>query len=140
MNENTPLPEGTGFLVVQASTASGAIPLEGATVTITGDDPQNTEILFVLTTGTDGRTARVPLSAPPRSASLSFDGGRAFATYHIRVQAKEYTDAEYSGVPIFDGITAIQQAELIPIPANGYPDDFSLNRPQLYSTGNEQDI
>jgi 5-hydroxyisourate hydrolase-like protein (transthyretin family) len=130
---------GTGYLVVQVTTASSAIPLEDATVTVTKDEENSTETLYVLRTGRDGRTVRVALEAPPRAGSLIY-GGKAFATYNIRAQADGYVRAEYNHVPIFDGITAIQQANLIPTPENGYPDDFSLDRPRIYGTGNEQGV
>ena len=137
MTQNTPVPQEVGYLVVQVTTASSAIPLEGAAVTVTRDEEKNSEILYVLKTGTDGRTVRMSLEAPPRSNSLRYDAGKAFSTYNILVRADGYFDVEYNHVPIFNGITSIQQADMIPIPENGYPDGFSLDRPRIYGTENQ---
>lgn len=128
MNQNTSPIEGSGFLVVQVTTANGAIPLQGAAVTIrqAGGDTQN--VLYELRSGTDGRTERVSLAAPPRSESMSFDNPRPpYASYNIEVNLPQYESAIYENVPIFDGITAIQQANLVPLPEAGYSGNFTLN-------------
>ena len=137
MTQNTASPQQVGYLVVQVTTASSAIPLEGATVTVTRDEADNAEILYVLKTGADGRTVRMELETPPRSNSLRYDAGKAFSTYNIRASADGYSEVNYNHVPIFSGITSIQQADMIPIPANGYPDGFALDRPRIFGTDNE---
>ena len=67
---------GTGYLIVQVSTARGAIPLEGARVDIrtyeaeeASDPAKRGDVIASLISGRDGNTARIPLSAPPASAS-----------------------------------------------------------------------
>ena len=133
MNDTiSPTPLGTGYLVVQVTTANTAIPLPGAAVRISRAEPDTFEILYDLVSGADGRTVRVPLSAPARSTSLSPNGGKAYAAYSIEVSSPGYTSAVYSQVPVFDGITAIQQANLTPLPEAGYTDDFTLNAPRPF--------
>ena len=128
MNQSNPIPVGgTGYLVVQVTTANGSIPLEGAQVTIRGASDNGQNVLYELRTGSDGRTARVSLSAPPRALSESFGNDKPFAIYNVEAVMPNYLTASYDSVPIFDGITAIQQANLVPIPENGYPDGFTLN-------------
>lgn len=128
MNQSNPIPVGgTGYLVVQVTTANGSIPLEGARVTIRGASDNGQNVLYELRTGSDGRTARVSLSAPPRALSQSFENVNPFAVYNVEAVMPNYLTASYDSVPIFDGITAIQQANLVPIPENGYPDGFTLN-------------
>ncbi|MBR6728144.1 MAG: hypothetical protein IKM08_08110 [Clostridia bacterium] len=130
MNTNTSIPSesGTGYLVVQVTAASGAIPLEGAAVTIRDGG----SVRYELRTGRDGRTERVGLPAPPRSASQRPAEVPPFALYSVEVALPSYEKASYQSVPVFDGITAIQQANLIPIPENGYPDGFTLNGGQSF--------
>ncbi len=123
---------GTGFLVVQVTTANTAIPLQGAAVRVSRDETAEGAILFELTSGADGRTPRVSLEAPPRSDSLTPGGGKVFSTYNIEVSMPGYESTVYNHVPIFDGITAIQQANLVPTPEAGFPDDFSRNSPRLF--------
>ena len=64
MSENNNA-SGKGSLIVKASTASGAIPLENVTVVIQGLDSDNSDTLISLVTDRDGITPRVELSAPP---------------------------------------------------------------------------
>ena len=127
MTENT---GGTGYLTVQVTTAAGAIPLEGAAVTVR--DGESGTVLYELRSDADGRTRRVSLSAPPRSISASPSVARPYALYGITVSLPLYESAVYENVPIFDGITAIQQATLIPTPENGYSGAFSLNGEQQF--------
>ena len=64
---------------------------------------------------------------PPRAASQRPSAGRPYAVYSIEVVLSGYEKAFYNSIPVFDGITAVQQANLIPIPENGYPDGFTQN-------------
>ena len=129
-----PSPTGTGFLVVQVTTASSAIPLEGASVTVSGTENGRTDVLFELKTQSDGKTPRVALNAPARTGSQAPSSIPPFATYNISVVLQGYEQAIYNEVPIFDGITAIQQADLIPVPQNRYPDGFTVKGPNLFET------
>lgn len=134
MNENISGKDGLGYVIVQATTASSAIPLEGARVRIYRAEQGDYEVLYNLVTGPDGRTERVPLTAPARSMSLSPSDGKPYASYSIEVSRDGYEGALFSAVPIFDGITAIQQANLVPLPENGYTDDFTLDGPRPFDT------
>jgi hypothetical protein len=131
MEQTQGTPAGTGYIVVQVTTASNAIPLEGAAVTLRRDG----KVRYELRSGRDGRTERVALEAPPREASQRPTGEPPYALYGIEVRLNGYEHAFYENVPIFDGITAIQQADLIPIPENGYPDGFTLNGGQTSAVG-----
>ena len=122
---------GTGYLIIQVTTANTAIPLEGAFVRISRDAPQR-GVLYELRSGADGRTERVALSAPPRNDSLSPGGGTPFSAYNIEVWQEGYGKSVYQHVPIFDGITSIQGADLIPIPENGVPDRVGRESPRLF--------
>jgi hypothetical protein len=132
--EQSNAPQGTGYLIVQATTANTAIPLEGAFVRISRDAEGGSAVLYELRTGRDGRTERISLSAPPRSSSLSPGGGTAFSAYNIEVTLPGYGDTVYQHVPIFDGITSIQGADLIPLPQNGVPDLVGQESPRLFDS------
>ena len=136
MSENNTPETGTGYLLVQVTTANTAIPLSDAFVSISRDDAQN-ELLYTLRTGADGRTVRVSLPTPPRKDSFTPSDIPPFSTYNIIAQARGYGTASYNHVPIFDGITAFQQADLIPLPANGSPDGFTQNSPEQFGTQND---
>ena len=59
----------TGTLIVAVSTAGGALPVEGALVTVRGSKPENSGVLSVVTTDRSGRTPRITLPAPPAADS-----------------------------------------------------------------------
>ena len=119
---------GQGYLVVHVTTARGAIPLEGAQVNVRDNRPEfetgRGDVIASLVTGNDGNTQPLQLPAPPRSESLQPNNGgeKPYATYHVEVQLEGYYTQNYANVPIFDGIAAIQPADLIPLPENGRTD------------------
>lgn len=120
---------GTGFLIVHVTTARGAIPLEGARVEIRSYDlsptPDTGDVIASLVSGADGNTVIFPLPAPPRAESLSPGGPKPYASYVVEIFLEGYRTQTYTGIPIFDGITAIQPADLIPLPENGKPDSYT---------------
>lgn len=107
--------EGTGFLVVRVSSARGAIPLDGATVSIRGSNKEQSGIIYSVETDESGLTPRLPLPAPPRELSQSPNDSVPYSLWSIDVFKKGFITAHYSGVPIYSGITSIQSAELIPL-------------------------
>ena len=117
---------GQGRLVFQITTAGGAIPLEGAEVTLRqsrGPTDAGGEVLSVLYSGRDGKTEVLPLPAPARGYSLepARDGAPVpYALYNADVRMDGFYKQSYIRIPVFDGITSIQRASLIPLPENGY--------------------
>ena len=114
-----------GFLIVKASTASGAIPVEGATVIVQGKDENNSDIFISLLTNRDGLTDKVILRAPSSALSQSpFPIARPYSTYNIEVYKDGFYPQHYNGIPIFENVTAVQNARLIPISDNGANDPY----------------
>jgi len=114
-----------GYLIVNVSTARGAIPLAGAAVTIMLDEPENSTVFSVLTTDTAGKTDRIELPAPDRTLSEKPGNSKPYATYTLQIDKEGYYSVTNAGVPIFAGITAIQPVEMLPVaeydPARVYP-------------------
>ena len=130
---------GRGYLVIWATTARGAIPIEGARVDVRNERSEPSgergEVVASEETDRDGKTTVLPLAAPPRSTSLSPESSAPpFFTYTIEVRTPGYYDQLYVGVPIFDGITAIQNVDLIPLPENGRPDGYTPHNNRTTST------
>ena len=152
---NRPLPEadrpapdatGQGKLLFQISTASGAIPLEGAEVTVrksrSASDGTRGDVVAVLYSNRDGKTEILPLAAPARGFSLepAKDGAPVpYALYDADVYLPEYFSQFYIRIPVFDGITSIQRASLIPLPENGYADGIRPDGEKFYE-GNSPDL
>ena len=127
-NEPFPTPdeqECYGFLVVQVTTARGAIPLEGAQVDILTyeplDPPPETagRMIATLLTDRDGNTPTISLPSPPCSNANSPDSGRPYALYQCNVRYDGYYDQTHVGIPVYEGITVIQPVVLIPLPEDG---------------------
>ena len=107
-----------GYLIVNVSTARGAIPLENASVTISDHEAEGNPIVTVVSTDNSGKTPRLALQAPDRANSMSPDKARPYATYLIEVVKEGYYPVTDSNVPIFSGITSIQPVEMIPLAEN----------------------
>lgn len=112
MTEN----QSTGYLIVKVSTASGAIPVENVTVVLQGNDENNGDVFYSLSTNRDGLTEKVNLPAPSVTlSSVPSPSSRPYSTYNIDVYREGYYPQHYTNVPIFAGITAVQNARIIPV-------------------------
>ena len=124
--QQTSIDRGQGYLIVHVTTARGSIPLEGVQVLVRDYLPDGTEgrgdVIATLISGRDGNTKTLVLPAPPRSNSLSPDASPPSQPYLIEVTAQGYYNQRYVNVPVFDGIVAVQPADLIPLPENGKTD------------------
>lgn len=106
----------SGYLIVRASTASGAIPVEGVTVIVQGRDEENSNVFLSLITDRDGLTQKITLPTVSRDESLTPSANiKPYYLYNIEVYKDGYYPQHYSGVAIFEGITAVQNARIIPL-------------------------
>lgn len=128
--------EHVGYLTVRVTTARGAIPLEMATVAVRGSEPKDSGVQGVYRTGRDGLTQKIPLKVPPRENSQAYGLEDPFYTYTIEVTAKGYASQFYYNVPAFEGISAMQTAELVPLQLNGMPDRFNYNGGRYFEREN----
>jgi hypothetical protein len=101
-----------GFIIVSVRTARGAIPIEGAMVTIT----DKTEVISVEFTNSSGMTPRLMVKAPPRALSQVPGSDHPYATYTIRTDKVGYHSVSNIDMIVYAGITSIQPVELIPLP------------------------
>lgn len=102
-----------GYLIIQARTANDAIPLGGVEIRIQ-DEQGNT--VYKLTTDESGETEAVSLETAERGLSLEPDyGGIPYTAYDVFAQASGFNSFFVSGVPIFEGETAIQPVLLSPM-------------------------
>lgn len=151
MNSQSRSGQGYGYMIVKVSTARGAIPLEEATVTVYNYDPEfengRGDVIAVYKTNSSGLTERFSLPAPPRELSMAPGNGKSYEAYNLSVSKDGYYQQYYLNVPVFEGITAIQNADMIPIPENGQTDRdgydnnifFESENPKLESTNENSD-
>lgn len=116
-NGNTTTPA-TGYLTVTVRTADGALPIEGAAVTVREGD-EGGAVIRTLYTDISGRTPIIALSTPAVGGSLAPGGVRPYAIYDILVEKDGYYIHENRGAPVFAGVTSVQGVDLIPVSPYG---------------------
>ena len=136
-NDNSP---GLGYMIVRVTTARGAIPLGGALVTVSNYAPEfesgRGDVIAVYKTDSSGVTEKFALPAPPRALSMSPGNGKSYQTYNISVAKDGYYSQNYINAPVFDGITSIQSADMIPLSDNGQTDNFDPDANRFFETEN----
>ena len=113
------MPMELGYLQVWVTTASAALPIAGAHVTVSYDssDGEGHTVQYIGVTDESGRTEVIPLPAVSAQASLSEDGdGTPFTLYNIAVFADGFYRVENLGAPMYGGVRAVQPVRLIPLP------------------------
>ena len=117
MNTNTPNEYSqTGALIVSVYTASGAIPLEGAVVTIYGSNKLDSGVKTVFYTDRSGNTEKIFLPAPPVNESTAPGNASPFAKYVVDVDKEGFSSRTFINVPVFANTTSIQPVNMIPLP------------------------
>ncbi len=142
MNSENSLPSkptrGNGYLIIHATTARGAIPLEGVQITVRGYEPEFSEnrgaVIRTLVTGRDGNTERVALPAPPVGESQVSGNAQPFAVYNLEAHLDGYRAQYYYALPIFEGITAVQPVDMIPLSENGKSETQRPEDDRFYET------
>lgn len=143
-----------GFLITQAVTANGALPVADAMVHIYSYtepdsngriDTDKGDIIYSLRTNASGRTEKVALQAKDKELSQTPDNIRPYTTYNLTVTADGFYESEKVNVPIFQGITSIQTVEMIPLsefsdPYSATPDNLGrfTRVPESELNGKEQ--
>lgn len=112
--------EGIGYLQLRISTAQGAIPLQNAQVTVKDPKERGGGLVALLVSDRSGLTPIVSLPTVPRALSETPGTPHPFYTYLIDVSKEGYYTQYYQNVPVFDGISAVQSVEMIPLPQNGF--------------------
>lgn len=104
---------GNGYLVIQLSNALKATPVIEAEISIMN---KNNEKIVYKKDGElnlSGKTGPIMLEAPNKKFSLDVNSEVIpYESYDIEVVAKGYENVKIEGVPIFDGITSIQEIEV----------------------------
>lgn len=111
------------------------LPIEGATVSISSLDNPSRPV-EVLRTDSAGFTPFINLPAPPFALSQEPSDVRPYSEYVLDITAPGYEPIRISGAEILAGVTAKQQAQLLPSPA-GLPnsiEEFVIPDHTLYGS------
>lgn len=111
---------GKGFITVNVRTAGGALPVEGAMITISTSDGINSTVVAVMLTDSSGASEIISLPAPPRSESRSPGNEPVCSYYTVDTGRDGYYSVVNTNVPVFDGVTSVQPVFLVPL-AGGIP-------------------
>ena len=105
----------TGFIRVQAMTSRAELPVEDATVTVSGTAADGSKILLSLQrTDESGQTEDIAVGTPAAENSLSPDQAKGWTDVTVTVSHPNYEGIIVNTVQIFPGITTIQEMTLIP--------------------------
>ena len=102
-----------GYLQVKARTAQEAVPLDGVRVRVLDDEGN---ALYDLVTDESGETQTVPLETVDRRFSLSPGYlGMPYVRYSVTVKTEGFAPETVTGIPIFDGETAMLPVAMVPL-------------------------
>lgn len=105
-----------GYIRVQAVTSRADIPIQNATVTITGTDAGGSRTLLSLQrTDASGFTKAVSIPTPALENSLLPDQAQGWTNVTVTVTHPGFEGIIVDRVQIFPGVTTIQKMTLIPL-------------------------
>ncbi len=103
-----------GYIVVNAVTADGFIPVENALITISIINEDDTTVYRTVRTDISGKTGKIPIVTPNVSTSLSPSDLTPYTSVVVEADKEGFYGDQYINVPIFPGVVTLQQAVLIP--------------------------
>ena len=116
------VPDGIGHIIVEVTTARGAVPLSGVDVVIdrldADDSKGRQELVAVETTNQSGRTKPVAVNTLRRELSLVPGNGNPFSTFYITASEKGFEPVKSRPVDVFSNEVSILKIDLIPKPEN----------------------
>lgn len=119
--------DSTGYILVNVRTGSGAYPVENASVLVTAIVDGNRFIVAGGQTDISGTTLKLQTPAPAFIYSQAPDPlKRPYSLFDVSVIANGYFNARSVDVPVFSGITSIQNFNMIPLPLAMKSDDETL--------------
>lgn len=110
---------GKGYITVNVRTAGGALPVSDATIVIKSSDGSGGvgigSIVAVLYSDISGTSEVIGVPAPPRSNSQSPETvGEVCSFYDIDTECAGYYPVSNTNVPVYDGVTSIQEIMMMP--------------------------
>lgn len=120
-----------GYIVTEVRSRGEALPIAGATVTVSGYENGVFRVLGVQLTDSSGSTTPIEVDTPDREESLFPDPPeQPFSTISIEIDKQGFLTQIFAEVPIFAGITTIQPVQLIPYVGNA-PTNISVSDEEI---------
>lgn len=115
---------GGGSLVFMVFTASEALPVAGAAITVSTRIDGEQHEMFKAVTNQSGETEAMTLPAPSKELSQDFDNDiQPFSLYDATVSRNGFTKVILRDIPVFDGVRSIQRVAMIPEGEPSKPDE-----------------
>ena len=128
-----------GTLVINAYSASGALPVKDTHVRVVGAGEENRTVQYSSVTDLDGVTVPIILPAPSRELSQSPGSNEpSYAIYDVIITAPGYYTKRIFDVAVFDGIETLQPINMIPFPENEAGTTYPRNNLEATSRENER--
>ena len=134
------LGDSKGFILVNVRTGDESAAIEGATVMVTAVIDGKRMILASGVTNENGTAPKFELPVPAYDLSQSPSSGkRPYNLFDVSVTAEGFFNARSVDVPVFSGITSVQNFNMIPVPMMMNPTDETVTiynkEPELPMTG-----
>ncbi len=104
-----------GYMRVFVFTGRTAEPIEGATVSVTRPQGEQTELYATATTNADGFTPVLPLPSVSPALTMRPDIPTPYVAYDIRVSAPDFRPVIFENVPVYGNNYVTQSAGLLPL-------------------------
>lgn len=106
-----------GWIQVIVRKGDNAYPIPDASIIINSTEDGQLKLISNTMTDESGKTELIAVPAPNVSYSLEADNNvRPYALYNVSVFADGYFREKSVNVPVFAGITSVQQFNLVPLP------------------------
>ncbi len=116
-----------GYILVNVRAGEESEAIEGATVLVTAIVGGNRMILASGVTDQNGTSPKFELPVPALGLSQSpSPDSRPYNLFDVSVTAKGYFNARSVDVPVFSGITSVQNFSMIPVPMFMEPSDETM--------------
>lgn len=121
--------DGVGNIIVEVTTARGAIPMEGTDVVIDrldgNDENGRQELIAVETTNQSGRTRPVSVNTVSKELSLVPGNSEPFSTFYVTAAVMGFEPVKSRPVDVFANEISILKIDLIPKPEHLSGGDFA---------------
>ena len=109
-----------GSLIAIVTSIRSLYPVKGAKVTVFTGTPDNKTVIATDTTDESGRTGVFLLPTPAKQLSLQSGSTiLPYAEYNMLVEAEGYLDTIHLNIPVFSGVTSLQQSNLLLLETSG---------------------
>lgn len=111
------LGDSTGYILVNVRTGGEAFPIVGASVVVTSVMDGSRFLIAVGLTDISGSTLKLSVPAPNDIYSQTpYPDKRPYSLFDVSVAANGFFRARSVDVPVFPGITSIQNFNMVPTP------------------------